>query len=176
MSNELEKRARAVSAKVQNRLDILKDLISLKYKRSQIIEHINNKYEDWNVSVGTIDSYIRKAREQFLEDATQTTRMLKAEAATDLRFLMKKALEEDEISTALRCRVELSKLYALHGGNGVLVEEVAREKIVTPTLVQDQLDTVFNKTALSIAEAPEEATESVQPKPSTDSSFASLGL
>ena len=179
MSEETTKRARAVSAQVQNRLDIIKDYLCLKYKRSQIIQEVRDKHKEWHVSLGTIDSYIRKAREQFLEDTTQTVNMLKSEAATDLRFMMKTALSNEDIALALRCRAELNKLYALYGLNGTKQEAANKEKDVTPD-VQLHLNEILNGECMAIStDTSEDVEQKVKPdrkKKEQASAYGALGL
>lgn len=187
MSEKNEKRDRAVSAKVQNRIDIIKIEINNKRKRSQIIQYIRENHREWKVSIGTIDSYIRKARQQMVEDATQTVNMLKAEAANDLRYLYRVALDKEDFSVALRARTELNKLYALHGSTGIAREEEDFERDVTPQEVQEHLDNIFEGRMIEVSNPPEKpgATASgegrtvKQPGDSADiekAKFAELGL
>ena len=121
------------TAIVQNRVDTIKEYLCLKYKRSQILEKIANDHRDWKVRTGTIDRYIRISRLQMLEDGRKSHLNLKGEAAADLRFIYKKALEEDDLAVALRTRIELNKLYQLHGpATTPDGPEMEGEKDVTP--------------------------------------------
>jgi len=183
MSEEIQKRDRAVSARVQDRLDILKEKLATKNKRSQIIEYIRDQHAEWRVSVGTIDSYIKKARIQLIEESTQTRAMLKCEAATDLRYIYSKAIEEKDWTVALRARIELSKLYSLHGNDGMLQAASGGEKDVTPLEVQEHLNDVFKQELLEVTNPPDSgavATAVGAPmqvnKVVEGSKFADLGL
>lgn len=106
---------RSTSAELQDRIDVVIELLARKFKRAQIIEFCGTNFSTWEVGPKTIDSYIKRAHAQLLEQMITTRTELRSEAVNDLRYLYKKALEADDTRAALAVRRELTDMLALKG-------------------------------------------------------------
>ena len=139
----MSSRTKSTNAELQNRIDIVIDCLSKKMKRAQIINLCLTEYKDWDIGYTTVDNYLRKARNQMIEQVNATRQELRSEAANDLRYLYKKCLDEGDYSTALRVRKELSDMFLLKGA-AIDPPLGLKEKDVTEAL-PDEIENMFTE-------------------------------
>lgn len=94
-------------AEIQRRIAYVMELLSRKYKRSQILEHCLNE-TDWNVTSNTIGKYINRAKGELVNEIRKSAVQNMAESVMDLKELYRQAYSAGDIKTALAVRKELN--------------------------------------------------------------------
>lgn len=160
--------SRSNSSELQNRIDIVIELLAQKLKRAQIIEYLATHQEHWKVGEKTIDKYVRKARAQLLDQMRITRTELRGEAVNDLRYLYKKALDDNDVRAALAVRKELTDLLALKGPvineEDVPGEREAEDQAV-PGAVDELMEKHFEVLSIPDSTEPDAQPEVVVPTP-----------
>jgi len=169
---------------MQNRVDSVIELLAQKFKRAQIIQYCNSHFKHWDVSDRAIDTYIRKARAQLLDQMRITRTELRSEAVSDLRYLYKKALEDNDLRAALSIRKELSGMLLLSGPvsdeeAGYQLPDRDAEDQDVPSAVDELMGRHIEVVALPDVDSPEPSTpEIVVPTPKKEKpgpALSSLG-
>ncbi len=97
---------------VQERVDKVIELIAQGYKRKQIHDWIK-EHTDWRISKATIDTLIKKAKIDISRIAKLSDTEFLNDAILNYKFLYKKAVDSDDLKTALQIQNALSELLDL---------------------------------------------------------------
>lgn len=119
-NNTLGKQTRTIAkktskAELNRRVAIVQEMIAKKMRESEIIEHILQSQSDWKVKPQTVRVYIKRAKEDLVRQLRRHSAAMIAESLMDLNYLYKKALDDDDLKTALAVRKEKNNLLALYG-------------------------------------------------------------
>jgi len=96
-------------AELQRRIAIVTDLLARKFKRSEIYEYIRNE-TDWNITHNTMYMYINRAKGEISKAIQRNAMENLAESMMDMRHLYRKALEAEDLKTALAIRKEMNAI------------------------------------------------------------------
>ena len=126
--------AKSDNAELRRRVDDVLTLMLSGFRRSQIIKYIAENRADWDIRERMVDAYIQKANALIEETKIPERDFLINQAVARLEMMLAKALNVQDIKTALSVQKEIDDLLGLkvvkstidvnHGG------EVKTESVV----------------------------------------------
>jgi len=105
-------KVQATSAEVILRTNKVVAWIAQKKKRSEIIDLV--QAEGWAITASSVDTYIRRAKDEIQEMASKDRALAYVEAVLDLDFMYAQAVADEDYALCLQVRKEKNKLYNLY--------------------------------------------------------------
>ena len=139
MNNQLTKRKGKLSnAAIQDRVDIVIDLLAQNKKRMQIQEHPT--VLGWDVTQSSVDKYIKKARDDIALNSRQARTEHLGTAVMNLGYLYKVSLDNKDYRLCLDIQKEKNRLLKLD--TAYLPASPSNKGSTAPKEVMDMIDSI----------------------------------